>query len=91
MDKIWTDRAARLADQAGPFLLGTLACTGVFARGLANMSFGLLALWGLWIFTRNFWFQAEPPPSSPADPSPPAAPPWPPARWAVGLAFFSLT
>ena len=44
--------AARL-DQAGPFLLGALACTGVFAKGWASIAFGLLALWGIYTLARR--------------------------------------
>ena len=68
--------AARL-DQAGPFLLGALACTGIFSRGLYNTAFALLVLWGVYIFARRPWR--------------PAPPPLPPTIWWAGLIIFGLT
>ena len=83
MNRSWTTRAAYLAEQAGPFLLGVTVCAGVFARGWANTAYGLLVLWGLFVLIRG---------KSPA--SPPAAPdqtsPWPPALFMVTLLLFTL-
>jgi len=72
-----TNRAVLLADKAGPFLLGALACTGLVTRALSHIAFGLLVLWGLTVAARRPWR--------------PAPPPLPPARWAAGLAIFIIT
>ena len=74
----FSSAAARL-DQAGPFLLGALALTGVFARGWVNIAYGLLFLWGV-----TLWVSAVRDRRLPR-------PPLPPARWAAGLAVFALT
>lgn len=73
--------AARL-DQAGPFLLGALVFGGVFARGWANIAYGILILWGL-----VWWIVAVMDRRS-------LQPNWlplPPTRWAVSLGVFVLT
>jgi O-antigen ligase len=69
---------AALQAQAGPFLLGALAFTGVFARGWANLAYGLLVLWGLTLWVPAVLGRCS-------------RPPWPPARWLAGLAAFGLT
>lgn len=67
-------------NQVGPSLLGLTAFFGVFARGLVNVSFGLLALWGLvWVLSRP-WRNTSanillPPPL--------------PQRWLAGIAIYS--
>ena len=78
-------RTAGLAEQAGPFFLGALAFTGVFARGLTNLSYGLLFLWALFILVRGK--------GAPPSPGPGQFPvsPWPPALFTAGLALFTLT
>jgi len=69
--------AVRL-DQAGPFFLGALALTGVFARGGANISYALLGLWGLILWGRAVLDRGSP------------RPPLPPARCVAALAAFTL-
>jgi O-antigen ligase len=69
---------AALKAQAGPFLLGALAFTGVFARGGVNLIYGLLVLWGLTLWLPAVLRRNSPPP------------PRPPARWLAGLAAFGL-
>jgi len=68
--------------QAGPFLLGALAFTGVFARGWGNLLYGLLVLWGLILWAATLLANKSPKTEGP---------PLPPARWAAGLAAFALT
>jgi O-antigen ligase len=73
---------AALKAQAGPFLLGALAFTGVFSRGGVNLAYGLLFLWGL-----TLWLPAV----LRRNPPGPEHPPLPPARWLAALAAFGLT
>ena len=68
--------AAAGLERAGPFLLGVVTLTGVFARGWANLAFALLALWGLAVLIHRPWR--------------PRNRPAPPARWAAGLTLFTL-
>jgi O-antigen ligase len=74
--------AATIQAQAGPFLLGALAFTGVFARGWVNLAYGLLVLWGLTLLAPALWGRSSPRPERP---------PLPPACWMAGLAAFALT
>ncbi|MDR1577582.1 MAG: O-antigen ligase family protein [Deltaproteobacteria bacterium] len=47
----------------GPILLGLVACTGVFARGLVNGTYAFLVLWGvIYLLTaKKNWWRPTPP------------------------------